>query len=148
GGDVTYHGPGQLVGYLILNLEESKLDIHNLIRGLEETLIQTVSNFGINAERIDGHAGVWVKGKKLASIGIAIDHWVTYHGFALNVNTDLNYFMLIKPCGLDGKIMTSMEKILGKKVEMNDVKERLKESFSKVFHRRLIPFDNFKMITN
>ncbi|MDW8044569.1 MAG: lipoyl(octanoyl) transferase LipB [Nitrososphaerota archaeon] len=145
GGDVTYHGPGQLIGYIILDLEDSKLDVYNFVRRLEDVLIKTVSEFGIDAERCEGHAGVWVKGRKLASIGIAIDHWVTYHGFALNVNTDLDYFTILKPCGLDGRVMTSMEKILGKRVKMEDVKERLKLNFSKIFCRILIPFDDFNL---
>jgi lipoate-protein ligase B len=131
GGDATYHGPGQLVGYPIINLRDH--DVRRFVRMLEEVLLQTVLEFGIRAERKEGHHGLWVNGKKLASIGVAVTNWVTYHGFALNVNTDLSYFTLIKPCGLDPELLTSMKRILGEDLEMANVKERLAYHFETVF---------------
>lgn len=131
GGDATYHGPGQLVGYPIVLLEDH--DIRRFVGMLEEVLVRTVSDFEIRGERREGHRGVWVGGKKLASIGVAVTNWVTYHGFALNVNTDLSYFALIRPCGLDPELLTSMEKVLGRELEMTRVKEMLVEHFEDVF---------------
>ncbi|MEM0118523.1 MAG: lipoyl(octanoyl) transferase LipB [Conexivisphaerales archaeon] len=135
GGDATYHGPGQLVGYPIFHLRDH--DVKRLVNGIEEVLIRSVKHFGIVAERKEGHRGVWVSingnKKKLASIGIAVSNWVTYHGFALNVNTDLSYFGLINPCGLPSEMLTSMERILGKKTDMQEVKKRVIEEFGTVF---------------
>ncbi len=131
GGDATFHGPGQLVGYPIIKLVEP--DVHKFLRQLEEVLIRTASDFGVDANRKEGHTGVWSGGKKLASIGVAISNWVTYHGFALNVNTDLKYFQLIKPCGLDPDTMTSTQKITGKEIDMERMKQRIVENFSRVF---------------
>ncbi len=131
GGDATFHGPGQLVGYPIIKLVEP--DVHKFLRQLEEVLIRTASDLGVDSNRKEGHTGVWSGGKKLASIGVAIINWVTYHGFALNVNTDLKYFQLIKPCGLDPNTMTSMKKISGKEIDMGRVKQRIVENFSSVF---------------
>jgi lipoate-protein ligase B len=131
GGDATYHGPGQLVGYPIIKLREQ--DVHKLLRQLEEVLIRTSSDFSIGATRMEGHTGVWVDGKKLGSIGVAVSNWITYHGFALNINTDLKYFQLIKPCGLDPDTMTSMKKITGREIDMRKVKQRIVENFSSVF---------------
>ena len=106
GGDATYHGPGQLVGYPILLLEDH--DVRRHVRNMEEAVIRAARRFGVEGERLEGHPGVWVRGKKLASVGVTVTNWVTYHGFALNVNTDLSYFSLIRPCGLDPQLMTSM----------------------------------------
>jgi lipoyl(octanoyl) transferase len=136
GGDATYHGPGQLVGYPIMKLADR--DVHRYLRQLEETLIRTVAKFGIRGERKEGHTGVWVGGnKKVASIGVAISNWVTYHGFALNVSTDMTYFHLIKPCGLDPGTLSSMEQLLGSKsmedTSMGAVKRTYLEEFSDVF---------------
>lgn len=131
GGDATYHGPGQLVGYPIIKLKDP--DVHKLLRRLEEVLIRTSSDFSIGATRREGHTGVWADGKKLGSIGVAVSNWITYHGFALNVNTDLKYFQLIKPCGLDPDTMTSMKKITGREIDMGRVKQRIVENFSSVF---------------
>jgi len=131
GGDATYHGPGQLVGYPIIKLSEP--DVHKFLRRLEEVLIRTVSGLGVASVRKEGNTGVWSGGKKLASIGVAVDGWVTYHGFALNVNTDLSYFELIKPCGFDPSTMTSMQKIAGREFSMEEVKERVVGNFSDVF---------------
>lgn len=114
GGDVTFHGPGQLVGYPILNLREYREDLHWYLRTLEEGLIQGLEALGIPAERNPGLTGVWTRGRKIASIGIHVKQWVTYHGFALNVNTDLSYFDLIVPCGIRDVVMTSVAMELGR----------------------------------
>src|SRR5204863_9075804 len=110
GGDVTFHGPGQLVGYPIIDLKRHKQDLHWYLRQLERALISTLSDFGISAERNPGYTGVWTGGRKIASIGVHARDWVTWHGFALNVTTDLSYFDTIVPCGIDGVVMTSIEK--------------------------------------
>ena len=128
GGDATYHGPGQLVGYPILLLEDH--DVRRHVRNIEEALLKAVRRFGIEGERLDGHPGVWVLGRKLASVGVAVTNWVTYHGFALNVNTELSYFNLIKPCGLGPDMMTSMERLRGEKVPFEEVKEAVEAGFS------------------
>jgi len=135
-GDATYHGPGQLVGYPILKLQDH--DVHRYLRMLEEVLIGTTKSYGIASERIQGHTGVWVGSKKIASIGVAVSGWVTYHGFALNVSPDLTYFRRIRPCGLDPDTITSMNEVLKRPVEMRGVKERAIEEFSSVFGMELI----------
>ncbi len=137
GGDATYHGPGQLVGYPIIKMEVP--DVRRFVRSLEEVLILTARSFSIPAERKEGHPGVWVDEKKLASIGVAVTNWVTYHGFALNVNNDLSYFHLIRPCGLDPETMTSMRAILGQPVSMDDVKLEVERNFTTVFRTELLP---------
>ena len=131
GGDATYHGPGQLVGYPIIRLATP--NVQRFVRDLEEVLIQSTRRFGVGAVRFEGHPGVWVGGRKVASIGVAVTNWVTYHGFALNVNTDLSYFGLIKPCGLDPDKITSMRQVLGKEVEFEAVKEEVVARFAEVF---------------
>jgi lipoyl(octanoyl) transferase len=118
GGDVTFHGPGQLVGYPIIDLKRHKVDLHWFLRQVEEALIRTLDAYGIAAERSAGYTGVWTKGRKIASIGVHARDWVTWHGFALNVTTDLSYFDLIIPCGIDGVTMTSIEREI---VVPNDV---------------------------
>lgn len=133
GGEATYHGPGQLVGYFIVDLNFSNKSIRDFVWGIEEALIMTLREFSIEAGRVAGHPGVWVGGRKVASIGLALRWWVTYHGFALNVNTNLEYFKLINPCGLNPEVMTSMERLLGKKVEMEKVKEILVEKIRDAF---------------
>ena len=130
GGDATYHGPGQLVGYPIVLLSDH--DVRRHVRNLEETVIRAIRAFGIEGERVEGHPGIWVSGKKLASIGVAVTDWVTYHGFALNVNTQLEYFELIRPCGLDPATMTSMQKIIGKPLPFDGVKARVAREYSAV----------------
>ena len=130
GGDATYHGPGQLVGYPIVLLANH--DVRRHVRNLEEVLIRTARGYGVEGERVDGHPGVWVNGKKLASIGVAVTDWVTYHGFALNVNTDLSYFELIRPCGLDPATMTSMRKIVGRELPFGEVKAKVAKEFASV----------------
>jgi lipoate-protein ligase B len=128
GGDATYHGPGQLVGYPIVKLDDH--DVRRHVRTLEDTLIRAADRFGVRGERLDGHPGVWEGGKKLASIGVAVTNWVTYHGFALNVNTEMSYFELIRPCGLDPTTMTSMEMLSGREVEFDAVKDAVASEYS------------------
>jgi lipoate-protein ligase B len=132
GGQWTYHGPGQLVGYPILDLNDRQRDIHRFLRGMEETLILTIGKFGIVGGRGE-QTGVWVGEKKIASIGAAIRNWISFHGFALNVNTDLKYFHKISPCGFQGSTMTSMNAQLGHDLDFSEVKEQLVDGFGKVF---------------
>jgi len=137
GGQWTYHGPGQLVGYPILNLETRNRDIHAFITNLEEAIILTLKEFGISARRNPSQAGVWVQEKKIASIGAAIRKWLTFHGFALNVNVDLDYFSMITPCGLPSSVITSMKALLQHEVNYKDVKTSVIESFQSVFQLQL-----------
>jgi lipoic acid synthetase len=132
GGQWTYHGPGQLVGYPILDLNARNRDIHVFLRNLEEVLIRTVAKFGITAER-GVQTGVWVGKKKIASIGAAVRNWVSFHGFALNVNTNLDYFQMISPCGFPGSTMTSMKEILSTNVDSANVKNEMRKDFETVF---------------
>ena len=140
GGDVTYHGPGQLVGYPIIDLKPDRCDVHRYVRDLEEVLIETVSGFGISAGRVAGLTGIWVGPEndkaKLAAIGVRISRWVTSHGFALNVSTDLSRFGLIVPCGITDKGVTSMEALLGRRVPMDEVADAVERAFAAVFDRR------------
>ena len=138
GGDITYHGPGQLVGYPILALEEGHRDIRRYVTDLEEALLQTLAEFAIEGERDPVHRGVWVDGKKIASVGIRISRWVTSHGFALNVSTDLSYFSLIHPCGIVGCPMTSISQEKGSAIDMQLVKEIFTEKFSNLFDREVV----------
>lgn len=146
GGDVTYHGPGQLVGYPIVSLQHRARDLHLYLRDLEEVIIGSVSEFGIKAEKHPGHTGVWVGKNKLASIGVAVRSWVTYHGFALNVNTDMSYFERIRPCGLDSSVMTSMHQLTGSKISMNKVKTIVSSNFARVFRKELTTIPNLQDI--
>lgn len=125
GGDATYHGPGQLVAYPIVQLEGAEQDLHVFLRHLEQAIIATLADFDIAAERVEGKTGVWIGPRKIASIGVAVRKWVTFHGLALNVGTDLSYFHRINPCGFDANIMTSMDKELGTPTAMARVKARL-----------------------
>jgi len=136
GGDITYHGPGQLVGYPILDLNGIGRDIHKYLRKLEETIIISLGDFGVRGRRIKGITGVWAKWHKIASIGVGVRRWVTYHGFALNVNTDLSYFDMIVPCGIENVKMTSIQRWLAKKeeIEMPEVEESIIKAFSHVFN--------------
>jgi lipoate-protein ligase B len=136
GGQWTYHGLGQLVGYPILDLDARQRDIHVFLRSIEETLIRALAKFGIAGERQE-QTGVWVGSKKIASIGAAIRNWVSFHGFALNVNTDLNYFQMISPCGFPGSTMTSMKTLLGKDQDFQRVKNEVRHTFEEVFDLRL-----------
>ena len=132
GGEATYHGPGQLVGYPILRLPD-RLEVKRLVTDLEEVLLRTCADFGIDAIREGPERGVWMGGKKIASIGLAVRRSVTFHGFALNVTTDLREFLKIRPCGHDGGIMTSLEKCLGRPIDLEDVKASVIMHFQGVF---------------
>jgi lipoyl(octanoyl) transferase len=134
GGDVTFHGPGQLVGYPIVDLKRHRLDLHWYLRKIEEALINTLADYEIVAERNPSFTGVWTKGKKIASIGVHARDWVTWHGFALNVTTDLSYFDLMVPCGIDGVVMTSIARELGTDdISAQDVIERVSAKFAGAF---------------
>jgi lipoyl(octanoyl) transferase len=133
GGDVTYHGPGQLVGYPIIDLKPDRCDVHRYVRDLEEVLIRTAAGYGIDAERVEGLTGVWVGRDKLAAIGVRIGRWITSHGFALNVTTNLEYFDLIVPCGIADRGVTSLARLLGRPVDPVDVGSQVTDNFTKVF---------------
>lgn len=139
GGDVTYHGPGQLVGYPIINLAPDRRDVHRYVRDLEDVLIRAVAEFGIEAGRSPGLTGVWVGNAKLAAIGVRIARWVTSHGFALNVGTNLDHFSLIVPCGITDKGVTSMEKLTGRRVPIAVVETAVAAAFAEVFDREIEP---------
>jgi lipoyl(octanoyl) transferase len=143
GGDITYHGPGQLVGYPILDLDNFFTDIHLYLRTLEEAIILTLADYGIPSGRYAGFTGVWLdadneKARKICALGVRCSRWVTMHGFAFNVNTDLNYFKNIIPCGIDDKDVTSMERELGFKLDMEKVKLKLREHICNLFEMRLL----------
>ena len=138
GGDITYHGPGQIVGYPILDLENFFTDIHKYLRLLEEVIIKTIAEYGIKGERSDGETGVWIDtgtpfARKICAMGIRSSRWVTMHGFALNINTNLGYFDHIIPCGIRGKAVTSLEVELGRKIELSEVKEKILIHFKALF---------------
>lgn len=133
GGDITYHGPGQLVGYPILDLHKYYLDLHRFLRDIEEVLIQTLSEYGIAAGRVKGLTGVWVDGAKIAAIGVKVSRWITMHGFALNAHTDLSYFGHIVPCGIVDKPVTSMKKLLGSPIDMMELQNRIASKFVQIF---------------
>ena len=142
GGDITYHGPGQIVGYPILDLDNFFTDIHLYLRTLEEAVILTLADYGIEAGRYAGFTGVWLdanneKARKICALGVRCSRWVTMHGFAFNVNTDLTYFKNIVPCGIDDKDVTSMEKELGKALDMEEVKTKLKLHIAQLFEMSL-----------
>jgi len=132
GGDVTYHGPGQLVAYPIFKLEKEAGGIHSFLRFLEETGIRFLSKYAVRAETRPGMRGVWVSDSKIGSIGIGIKKWVVYHGMAININTDLRPFSFIRPCGIKGVKITSLEKLLGGRLDIEDAKRKLRESFEEV----------------
>ncbi len=138
GGDITYHGPGQIVGYPILHLGEGNRDVRKYVTKLEEVLIRTVAEYGIVAERAAGKRGIWVGNDKIAAIGVRIARWVTSHGWALNVSTSLEHFRLITPCGLQGTGVTSMERETGRQVSVDEVREVLAAKFAEVFERELV----------
>ena len=139
GGDVTFHGPGQLVGYPIVNLDRHRRDLHWYLRQVEEALVRGLAALGVAAERNPGLTGVWTRGRKLASIGVHAREWVTWHGFALNVSTDLSFFDLIVPCGIDGVVMTSLERELGSAPEMPAVEAVIADAFADVFALEAVP---------
>ncbi len=144
GGDITYHGPGQIVGYPILDLERFFTDLGRYMRNLEEVMIRVLATYGIEAGRLPGSTGVWLdadvpgKARKICAMGVKCSRWVTIHGFALNVNTDLNYFNYIVPCGITDKSVTSLQKELGRPVDEQEVKEKLIYEFGQVFGAEMI----------
>jgi len=138
GGDITYHGPGQLVGYPLLKLEGAERDVRLYMHKLEECLIRALESFGVDAGRDPKHVGVWTGSGKIAAMGVHISRWITRHGFALNVDTDLSYYDLIVPCGLVGKSVTSMRQILGRPVKLEEVAGRVAEKFGAVFGREIM----------
>ena len=143
GGDITFHGPGQLVGYPILDLDNFFTDIHKYLRYLEEIIIKTLSDFGLNSARSDGETGVWLDlgtpfARKICAMGVRASRWVTMHGFALNINTDLSYFDYIVPCGIQGKGVTSIAKELEREVDPSLVKAAVLKNFSEVFEVEII----------
>ncbi|MDO8434559.1 MAG: lipoyl(octanoyl) transferase LipB [Candidatus Binatus sp.] len=133
GGQVTYHGPGQLVGYPILKLDGRARDVSKYLRSLEQAMIEALANFGIEANRREGLTGVWVGARKIGSIGVGIRRWVTYHGFALNVSTDLSFFDSIVPCGIEGCEMTSMAALKNREVSIDEFRIAMRDSFQRVF---------------
>jgi lipoyl(octanoyl) transferase len=144
GGDITYHGPGQLVGYPILDLDHFFTDIHKYLRLLEETIILTLKDYGIEAGRSKGETGVWLDAdnpsiaRKICAMGVRCSRWVTMHGWAFNVNPDLSYFNDIVPCGIADKKVTSLQQELGRPVDMNEVKQKVKEHFASLFEAQLV----------
>ncbi len=144
GGDITYHGPGQVVGYPILDLEQFFTDIHKYLRFLEEAIILTMAEYGLKGERYDGYTGVWLdaadlkKARKICAMGVRCSRWVTMHGFAFNVNTNLDYFNHIVPCGIDDKQVTSLQKELGHEVDVKEVKTKLKKHIAQLFDMQLL----------
>lgn len=133
GGDITYHGPGQIVGYPIINLSDWKKDTHLYLRNLEETIIRTCGQYGLETGRKEGLTGVWIENRKIAAIGIKVSRWITMHGFAFNINTDLSLFGGIIPCGIKDKEVTSLQKELGRKVPVAEVKQKLLNYFMEIF---------------
>jgi lipoyl(octanoyl) transferase len=141
GGDITYHGPGQLVGYPILDLDHFFPDIHKYLRLLEEVFIRVLADYGLKGERSDGETGVWFdvgtpQARKILALGVRASRWVTMHGWAFNVNTDLNYFKHIVPCGIHDKDVTSLERELGRSVDMLEIEAKAKDYFAKIFEVR------------
>jgi lipoyl(octanoyl) transferase len=135
GGDVTYHGPGQIVGYPILDLRPDRCDVHRYVRDVEEVMIRTCVDYGVPAGRIAGLTGAWVGPDKIGAIGVRISRWITSHGFAFNVSTDLGYFDLIVPCGIADRGVTSLQRVLGRSVNVANVEESLICHFAAVFGR-------------
>lgn len=141
GGDITFHGPGQIVGYPIFDLEQMKPDLGWYLRSMEQVMIDTIAEYGIEGGRSKGETGVWIEPdhtRKICAMGIRCSRWVTMHGFALNVNTDLDYFNYIVPCGIQGKTATSMEKEIGRKLDMEEVKATLRKNFEKIFNVEIV----------
>jgi lipoyl(octanoyl) transferase len=141
GGDVTYHGPGQVVGYPILDLSPDRRDVHRYVRDLEQVMIRTSGDYGLEAARVSGLTGVWIGPDKIGAIGVRISRWVTSHGFAFNVSTELEAFSLIVPCGIRGRGVTSLERSLGRTVPLDEVMDRLTAHFRTVFDHEVVgPF--------
>lgn len=152
GGDITYHGPGQLVGYPILDLDHFFTDIHKYLRLLEETIIMTIAEYGVKGERSKGETGVWLdadnsfKARKICAFGVRCSRWVTMHGWGFNVNADLNYFQNIIPCGIHNKAVTSLNKEVGQDLNLNEVKQKLKKNFCTLFECKLIENNSTELI--
>jgi lipoyl(octanoyl) transferase len=142
GGDVTYHGPGQIVGYPILDLKPDRCDVHRYVRDLEEVMIQVCAAYGVDAGRIQGLTGAWVGAEKIGAIGVRISRWITSHGFAFNVNTDLSHFSLIVPCGIVGRGVTSLERATGRAVRLREAEDALARRFAVVFERAVVDAGN------
>jgi lipoyl(octanoyl) transferase len=144
GGDITYHGPGQIVGYPVLDLDQFFTDIHKYLRLLEEAVIVTLAEYGIKGERFEGFTGVWLdvddklKARKICAMGVRCSRWITMHGFAFNINTNLDYFKNIVPCGIDDKQVTSLQKELGHEVDFEEAKNKLKKNIATIFEMELI----------
>ncbi len=134
GGDITYHGPGQIVGYAIIDLKNWEQDTHKYLRALEEVIIQTLAEFGVVSVRNENRSGVWVGDNKICAIGIKVSRWISMHGFALNINTNMEMFNGIVPCGIDDKGVTSLKNELNKKVNISIVKNEIVKKFSKIFN--------------
>lgn len=132
GGDVTYHGPGQLTGYPIIDLRCFKKDVHWYLRMLEEVVIRVLAEYGITGERIEGYTGVWVDDEKVAAIGIAVKRWIAYHGFAFNICPDMSHFEMIRPCGITDKGVTSLERLLSRRVDIEDALDKTASAFAEV----------------
>ena len=135
GGDVTYHGPGQLVGYPIVDLNPDRRDVHRYVRDLEEVMIRVCADYGLEAGRVKGFSGAWIGDEKIGAIGVRISRWITSHGFAFNVATDVDFFNLIVPCGIADKGVTSLESKIGRAPEMREVEDRFVAHFAAVFER-------------
>ena len=138
GGDVTYHGPGQIVGYPIVDLRPDRCDVHRYVRDLEEVMIRVCADYGVTAGRIKGLTGTWVDADKIGAIGVRLSRWITSHGFAFNVSTDLDHFKLIVPCGISDRGVTSLERATGRRLSVDDVEDSVIRSFQAVFDRQLI----------
>jgi lipoyl(octanoyl) transferase len=136
GGDVTYHGPGQIVGYPILDLRPDRCDVHRYVRDVEEVMIRTCAGYGVSSGRVAGLTGAWVGAEKIGAIGIRISRWITSHGFAFNVRTDLDHFKLIVPCGIPDRGVTSLERATGRSVPMREVEDTIVRHFAEVFERK------------
>ena len=138
GGDITYHGPGQLVGYPILDLKPDRCDVHQYVRDLEEVMIRAAADFGLQGSRIKGLSGAWVGADKMGAIGVRISRWITSHGFAFNVSTDLDFFRLIVPCGIESGGVTSLSRATGRPVSMADAEASIVRNFAAVFDRKVV----------
>jgi len=148
GGDITYHGPGQIVAYPIINLTNWQQDTHKYLRALEELIINVCSEYGLNSGRVEKYTGVWIDDRKICAIGIKVSRWITMHGFAFNVNTDLKLFNGIIPCGISDKDVTSLNRELKKELNVSEVKERILHHFSKIFSYDQIEFISKSEILN